>query len=124
MAKHTHTTRRVVMSACATLTALIVTPVREAPLPPGEQRRRNAREFIEQFAWSHPRGRMVATRAMAMGLDPLHISLIRWHDVSLPHTMPSIEFRPPNPNGIRVVVNAVGSFECGPEVEDWMRQWL
>ena len=107
-------TRRALLTVGAALPAIIATPVISKELSPGEARRLKRRDFINQAASWHPRGRMVATHAMAMDLDPDDCVLIQLTDHSNPRALPIMHFRPPHRERMTVVVSATGAYEHGP----------
>ncbi len=113
----THQTRRALIATAAALPAIIATPLKaETYTRPsdGELRRRAARDFIEQVANWHPRGRMVASHAMAMDLDPEDCVLIQLTDHSNPRALPIMHFQPSHRERVTVVVSATGAYEHGP----------
>lgn len=88
------TTRRAVF-------ALAAAPAIVAAIPASDTDTR--REFIERLARIHPNGRFVATKSMALGLNPGDCHLITLQRPGRRHEMPELHFQR---SGSLVVVNA------------------
>lgn len=106
MAASQSTTRRALIAGAASITPVAaaaavanlptipVQRVNERAETSAETLRRERREFIESIALMHPRGRYVATKAMAMDLNPrdcVHVHLT--DHVSGDHHLPLLKFR-------------------------------
>jgi len=95
------TTRRALLSVGAALPAIIATPVIAKEIGKGEAWRLRKRAFIEQVAGFSPNGRFVATRAMAMDLDPDDCIMI---ELAGPrHLRPQLHFQRDGDTSVTVV---------------------
>lgn len=115
MATNASSTRRGLLAAATTLPALIATPIAAKEIGRGEAWRLKKRAFIEQVSKLHPRGRLVATRAMAMDLDPDEIAHIQL-DAENTEMMPALTFRgqKPRPYCDWIVVGPDYAYQHGP----------
>ena len=104
------TTRRRLLASCVALPSVLAVPVSaKAPgLAPDD-----SRDFIRQIGNFHPRGRLVATIAMARGLRPTDCIMVQLVDRTYRERMPELRWKAPNRPHVEIVVNAVGVFEEG-----------
>lgn len=81
--------RRALIAAApaVALTAVPVAVAAQQPIAPA------ALAFVEKAARSHPRGRFVAQRALALGLDPADCETMQTYCIDNPDRMPVLIFR-------------------------------
>lgn len=113
------TSRRSLLAAAAALPAIAATPVVAEEISRGEAWRLKKRAFIEKISSIHTRsceqyGRYVATKAMAMDLDPDELTLVQFVDPAHAERMPALHFRKTGAPHITVVVHRLGAYEHGP----------
>lgn len=114
MAEKPSTTRRALLSASRALPVIIATPLAAKEIGGGEAWRLKKRAFIEEMDKLAPKGRYVATKAMAMDLDPDSLRFIQTYHRDNDHLMPALHFAKRGAPHVTVVVDAVKAYEYGP----------
>jgi hypothetical protein len=113
MAAH-HTTRRALFAAVPALPAVIASPLLTTEIGAGQSWRLKKRAFIDEVAFLHPNGRLSATRAMAMDLDPDDCTSIQCYCRNDRNREPILFFKAKGRPNVEIVVSATGAYEHGP----------